>query len=304
MRVLFFVEPVVFRGNPLAFAPHVQGWALPMLQSHGEPAFQWAFASSAPLCALARREQPNLACFAIPSWQVLEPCGYNRDSYTIALFNAKAAQQGMAGQGPLAALAAELQAINRAFQPDVVIASGENKLLPLAFSQARCLWMEQAPFPRQKRRDRVYLDPCGHQLGSVLEQAGERILALEVSPAYQAQVEALWQVMQAPGLEQRQQAAAVQQAIRERARGRRVALLVLQPPDWPSWEGCLDAALSPEAVLAQWAAALPPGWVGIPLYKPQACLPAALEASLAAAFPQLAPLPPELSANVAEWALH
>ncbi len=110
--------------------------------------------------------------------------------YTIALFNATAAQQGIAGQGRLAALAAQLQAINRAFQPDVVIATGENKLLPLAFPHARCLWIEQAPFPRRKRRDRVYLDACSDQLGSVLEQAGERILALELSSTHLAQVEA------------------------------------------------------------------------------------------------------------------
>jgi hypothetical protein len=37
--------------------------------------------------------------------------------------------------------------------------------------------------------------------------------------------------MHAPAMEHRQHAAAVQQAIRERAKGRRVALLVLQPPE-------------------------------------------------------------------------
>lgn len=303
MRVLFFIEPAVFRGDPFALAPHVQGWALPMLQRHDASGFQWALASSAALCALARRHQPELDCFAIPSWRILSSCGYRRDVYTIALFHPTAAQQGMAGEGPLAPLAAELQAINRAFEPDAVIATGENRLLPLAFPQARCLWMEQAPFPRQKRRDRLYFDPCGHQLGSVLEQAGERILGWEMSSAHLAQVEALWRVMQAPSIEKRPQAAAVQRAIRDCTNGRRVALLVLQPPDWPSWEGCLDAALAPEAVLAQWAAALPPGWVGIPLHHPDARMPASLEASLAAAFPQLALLPPELNANVAEWAL-
>ena len=303
MRILIYIEPAIFRHDPLFLAPHVQGWALPMLQAHNSQGFTWSFASSAALCELARHHAPALPAFAIPSWSILSACGYRRDGYSLALFDPDAAQRAITGQAPLAPLAEQLQAINQAVQPELVIATAQNSLLPLAFPQARCLWMEQAPLPRLKKRGRIYLDPCGHQWGSVLEQAADRIRKLTIHLADQERAEALWQTMLAPEESRQTAAQQVRQAIRDRAGGRRVALLVLQPPDWLSWEGCLGAPITPDALLAQWAAALPEGWVGIPLYHPHSRLPAVLEASLAAEFSQLATLPPELSGNVAEWAL-
>lgn len=184
-----------------------------------------------------------------------------------------------------------------------MIATAQNSLIPLAFPQARCLWLEQAPLPRLKQRGRICFDPCGHQRGSLLEQAAARIANLAIPPAAHEALEVLWQTMLEPEASQQATAQQVRQAIHARAAGRHVALLVLQPPDWLSWEGSLGAPIPPEALLAQWAAALPPGWVGIPLHHPDWRLPTELEASLSAAFPQLAALPPELSGNVAEWAL-
>lgn len=303
MNVLIYVEPAIFRGDPLFLAPHVQAWALPVLQIHHAVAGQWALASSPSLCALARSAQPSLNTFPIPSWSILAASAYQRDRYAQALFERETARQAMDGFGPLAALAAELQAINAAFQPDLVIATAQNSLLPLAFPQARCLWIEQPPLPRLQGRGRLCIDPCGHQLDSLLEHAAERIRSLPLDPVHLDAAAALWQKMLAPQAPQQALAAQVRQAIRDGARGRRVALLVLQPADWLSWEGCLGAPITPEALLAQWAAALPEGWIGIPLYKTHARLPAALEATLAAAFPQLMPLPAELSGNVAELAL-
>lgn len=303
MRVLIYIEPVVFSGNPLFFAPHIQGWAQRMVQAHQNSTLSWALASSKPLCDLARQKLSDLHYFAIPSWSILASCGYRRDHYSIALFDPVAAEQGLNGEGPLAALAAELVAVNRTFQPDVVISTGENSLLPLAFPHARCLWMEQAPFPRQKRRDRIYIDPFGHQQGSVIERAADQILSTDLPSSLWTQAQAIWRVMQAPALEQLHTSTNIQRAIQDYSLGRRIALFILQPSDRLTWEGCLGTSLSPESLLAQWSTALPSGWVGIPLYKSHARLQASLEASMAQAFTQFTPLPAELSGNVAEWAL-
>jgi hypothetical protein len=289
MRLLIYVEPAIFRGNPLFFAPHIQGWVQPMAQAHEGSTKSWALASSKPLCDLARQNLPGLHCFAIPSWPILSSCSYRRDQYSIALFDPVAAAQGLAGAVPLAALAAELQAINRAFQPDVLLATGENSLLPLVFPQAHCLWIEQAPFPRQKRRDRIYIDPCGHQQGSVIEKAAHQILNTDLPSELWPQAEAIWRVMQAPTLSNRSTSIEIQRAVQACARGRRIALFILQPADGLTWEGCLGTSLALETVLAQWCAALPSGWVGIPLYKTQSRLPEDLEGSIAQAFPNLRP---------------
>jgi hypothetical protein len=303
MRILIYIEPAIFRCDPLFFAPHIQGWAQRLVKGHQNSALTWALASSKPLCDLARQKLSGLHCFAIPSWSILSSCGYQREKYSIALFEPVAAEQGIAGEGALAALAAELQAINRAFQPDVVVSTAENSLLPRVFSQARCLWMEQAPFPRQKRRDRIYIDPFGHQLGSAIEKAADQILASDLPSALWPQAEAIWRVMQAPPLDKLHTVKTIQRAIHDLSLGRRVALLILQPQDGLTWEGCLGRSLSTETLLAQWSTALPSGWVGIPLYKSHSRLPESLEASMAQAFPQLTPLPAELSGNAAEWAL-
>jgi hypothetical protein len=58
MKTLMFVEPVVFRGDPLFLAPHITGWALPMLQAHRrERSDPWALASSQHLCDLGPPEK-------------------------------------------------------------------------------------------------------------------------------------------------------------------------------------------------------------------------------------------------------
>lgn len=274
-----------------------------MVQAHRDAEIQWAVASSGTLVALARAQVPDLLTYAIPSWAILKTAGYRRHLYAASLFEHSAANQAMAGEGPLAGLASELEVINRAFEPDLVIATSQSVMLPLIFSRARCLWMEQAPFPRRKAQGRVYFDPCGHQICSVLEQATEQIRSLNVNPSCQASALELWQSMLDPVGEDQAAAHHVREAARKRVGNQRVALLVLQPPDWLSWEGCLGGPTPPESVLAQWASELPEGWVGIPLYHPDARIPTALEGSLAAEYPQLAPLPAELSGNVAEWLL-
>jgi hypothetical protein len=303
MRILIYIEPVVFRGDPLFLAPHVCGWALPLFHAHRDTDIQWAFASSGPLVELAKAQAPDLLVYEIPSWKILRTAEYRRDLYAVALFERTSADQAIKGDGPLAALAEDLQGVNLAFEPDVVIATSQNSLLALIFSKTRCLWMEQALFPRRKGQGRVYFDPCGHQIGSVLEQAAEQIRGIKVNPAFQSSAMELWKKMMEPNDADQGAVQHVQRAVQALAGDRRVALLVLQPPDWLSWEGCLGDSVPPEALLARWAATLPEGWVGIPLYKPHARLSSALEDSLASEFPNLFPLPAELSSNVAEWLL-
>lgn len=115
MNILIYIEPAVFRGDPLFLAPHVRGWALPMMQNHRSQDFCWFLASSAPLCELACNLEPALPTFVIPSWAILSACGYRRDLYSMALFDPDAAQQAMVGQGPLAPLTTTSKASMRPF---------------------------------------------------------------------------------------------------------------------------------------------------------------------------------------------
>ena len=303
MRVLFYVEPVVFRGDPFFLAPHLTGWILPVVKAHNSPGFTWALATSDSLCSLAKTQHPGLNTFPVSSWGVLSNCDFRRDVYSAALFNPEAALQAISGRGQLASLATELECINLAFQPDLVVATAQNSLLPLAFPQARCLWMEQAPLPRKKGVARVYFDPCGHQVDSALQASAQKIRNITLDSDTATALMDIWQAMLEPPDAELLKAQQLQDEIRCLAGGQRVALLVLQPPDWLSWDGSLGGALPPEAMLAQWAATLPGGWKGVPLYHPDALTKPALASSLASEFPNLIQLPNEMSGNMAEWAL-
>jgi hypothetical protein len=305
MKILIYIEPVVFRSNPIAGITWVRDWGLAIARGLGKKGNSFALVSSQSLIDLVadQASELELQFFPISSWSILSSCDYRRDLYSISLFEDSAAREAIAGNGPLALLAEQLTAINLIFKPDLVFAMAENKLLFHVFSNAQFLWVDRAPFLRQKRRDRLYLDPCGHQTGSVLQQAADKILNLDIPSKFLPQIEALWRAMQAPPISQFQRASEIRQAIYSLRSGRDLALFILQPIDWFSWEGCLGYSVQPEAMLAQWAESLPEGWIGIPLYKAHARLSPALEKSLADAFPELIFLPSELSGDVAAWAL-
>jgi hypothetical protein len=72
-------------------------------------------------------------------------------------------------------LAEDLQGVNLVFEPDLVIATSQNSLLALIFSKTRCLWMEQALFPRRKGQGRVYFDPVAIRSALCLSRPQERL---------------------------------------------------------------------------------------------------------------------------------
>ena len=286
MKTLMLVEPVVFRGDPLFLAPHLTGWGLPMLQIHRQASSDpWILTSSRALCDLAKRHVPDIETRALPSWPLLAGADYDRHRYAAALFDQAIALQAQDGQGVLAPLFAALESIRETFAPELVIASAQNSVLPLVFPDARIVWIEQAPLPRRRGTARLSLDPCGHQQQSALQLGAERLKRHTVDPEHLVTIEALWRRMLAPADHEHNIHNELQRAIAERAADAPVALLVMQPSDWLTWEGTLGHACTPETILARWAAALPAGWIGIPMHHPDARLPEALEASLAAAPP-------------------
>ena len=139
MRTLFFVEPVVFRGDPLFLAPHVMGWGLPMLHAHREAsADPWVLASSRALCDLATQHVSDLETCALPSWSLLAGLEYDRHRYAAALFDPAITRQACEGKGVLAPLFAALQPIRQSFAPELVIATAQNCVLC-------CPWCFQMP---------------------------------------------------------------------------------------------------------------------------------------------------------------
>lgn len=302
MRVLFYVEPAVFRDDPLFLKYHVTAWVRSIISALHDQNASFGLASSEPLCRLVEREVQGLQCYRIASWNILAATNYDRHRYAQELYNPAQGQEGAGGSGVLAPLAAALIDIRAAFAPDLVIATSQNSVVAEVFRDLRCLWIEQAPLPRLRKTARLALDPGGHQVGSILEQASRHLGSVPIDADSLDEAEAAWMRMSAPLPESISRAAEVREAVTLLAGGRRVALLVLQPPDWLTWEGA-GAGGPPATVLAQWAASLPPGWVGIPVHHPAGRMSRQVEESIAQAFPQLALLPEALGSGVAELAL-
>lgn len=65
----------------------------------------------------------------------------------------------------------------------------------------------------------------------MLEQAAEQIRGIKVNPAFQVSAMELWKKMMEPNDADQEAVQHVQRAVQALAGDRRVALLVLQPPD-------------------------------------------------------------------------
>ena len=302
MRILFFVEPVVFRENPLFLSPHVSTWVVDTAVAHRAAGFAWALASSAPLCSLAADSAPWIKTYTIDSWHILSPFQFDRAQYARALFDPNAGLDGLAGRGDLSVLIQSLLRIRADFRPDLIIATAQNSALAAVFADTRVLWIEQAPLPRSAGTARIAFDPAGHQVGSLLEAGIDSLFSMTMDASTLAEAEAAWTQMARPPDHHAAHAEVVRKVIRQVAGDRPVALMVLQPSDWLTWDGAGPRG-QPEAVLAHWAEQLPAGWLGIPVHHPDARMSRAIEVSVANSFPQIALLPESLGSGVAEFAL-
>lgn len=293
MRVLLFLEPVVFRNDPAFLANHfiwVKYFARTVQGIQGA----FALAANATVChkwqEMDQAELMPQQCFPLDSFKVLSEFRYKRTDYARALY----------GSGEvLNSLTSDLFRICAEFKPDLIVMTSQNALARKAFSGIPVLSIEQAPLPRLGHPFRTMFDPNGHQTGSMLETHTARIKALPFEPSHYEQLRGLLSAIRSNATTVEQRALEAQYALASIRREGRVALLVTQPPDWVTYEGAYqDIAL--EALLYAWATRLPAGWIGVPTYHPGLQLSAEMEAELARACPRLRFLPRDLSQGLTE----
>ena len=191
-RILFYLEPVVFRNSPLS----LMGWRhfFGGFAGSSRPRFESALVASA---MIARREAaPFLVSrsegstfdhvFEINSCDPLLDVGFDRTAYTRDL---------CFGEGSLNKnLLTRLAEINSLFDPDIVVAVTSNRYLKQAFPRAAVLFMELGPLPRIGMRLSAFLDPFGHQFGSAMDKVASRRLEHESLPKFLAIWNETWGV--------------------------------------------------------------------------------------------------------------
>jgi hypothetical protein len=269
-RVLYYVEPVVFRENPGFLFP----WAawisdIARSNSHSDSGYEFGVAANAHL--LDRFRELARADFAftqaLPQAGLVAPFGFDRRAYARDLFAPEAEDSKNAP------LEEALRHTAEAFQPDLVISFTQNRYLRRAFG-CPVLFTEVAPLPRQGRPLSFFFDPCGHQTESMLNGHLDAILlGARAAPSLERFQTAWSGSIEKPAL---LRGGPLGEALKRQAAGRKVVLLCHQPDDWLTNEGTGNT-LSLSEVLASWLASVPEGWCALPVYHPAQAVPAELE---------------------------
>lgn len=293
MNLLFVLEPVIFRGDPIGVSAHFM-WCECFRRAVEEVGGNFALASNPDVCR-AWKDLPAVAavgatCYEIDPFAVLSHAGYERQQY------ARLALDGAAEPNPMSL---QLRHIREAFRPDVVVMTAQNTMVRQAFEGTTFLSVEQAPLPRRGQPLRTFIDPCGHQVGSILERAATRIKTLKLEAEVRESARRLLQAVRRSIARGHGQRGAAQEALRSFRREGRIALLVTQPKDAVTYEGAYRG-IELENLVYSWAEALPPGWIGVPTYHAGERLSPPVEAALAHASHRLRFLPQGLAQSLTE----
>jgi hypothetical protein len=186
-----------------------------------------------------------------------------------------------------------------AFRPDMAVMTSQSLHIRKGLSALPIVSIEQAPLPRLGHPQRTMLDPCGHQVGSILAAHAEQIRSLPLSPDQIAQASRLLRGLRSYASHAHPNAQAAQAALRQIGDGKKIALLATQPVDWVTYEGAYQQ-IEMENLVYCWADQLPEGWIGVPTYHVGQRLNPGVERELAQSHPKLRILPPDYSSGITE----
>ncbi|WP_341319325.1 hypothetical protein WN982_30755 [Paraburkholderia sp. IMGN_8] len=293
MRVLFFLEPVIFHLTPDFLSCHFIWTDLARRATTGRGDV-FALAANTEVCerwrALRGGGESDRDCFPLDSFKVLSTFDHKRADYSKALY----------GAGDSANyLTRELVQIRREFRPDLVMATSQSSFLRHVFSDVPILSVEQAPLPRLGQPFRTAYDPGGHQTGSMLETHAQRIKSLPLPAGDSLRLQELLASTYRRSLEIHPHLADAEAELDKARQGAKVAILATQPPDWVTYEGAGTGA-EVENMLYEWAQRLPEGWVGVPTYHPVHRLSVEMETVLARSCPRLRFLPQAFTQGLTE----
>jgi hypothetical protein len=291
MRVLFYLEPALFRDDPLTLLPWA-GWVARIAKANAGR-LDVSCAGNRLLMAELRSFSP-VARYVLTQFEVLEDADFDRVRYARDLFREEESEPENGR------LLSALRRLAEAARPDVVVSFSQNRYLRRAF-QTPVLFSEMGPLPRSCCRPSLFFDVVGHQVPSSLSYAGGRalhqVLDDERAASLTSLLEPVTSTLRTDGASE-----SVRAFLAERADGHKLALLATQPRDWLTYEGA-GPAIAPADLLLLWAARLPPAWVGIVSYHPAQRLPVGAERLLAEEQDNLLFLPHEEASGRSEFVI-
>jgi chromosome segregation ATPase len=293
MNILFFLEPVIYRGEPAAASAHFM-WVDCFRRAAELSQGSLALVSNADVCAAWSQSEfgstAGIKCFELNAFEILSQFNFERARYSKAVFDTPD------GDNPFSA---ELTRVRAVFNPDLVVMTSQNGFASRAFAGLRVLCVEQAPLPRLGHPLRTAFDPCGHQQHSIFELYGERIRTLPLRRKARLEAGDLLRQLENSAGTAKPEGRLAQAALADIQKEGPVALLVTQPTDHVTYEGAFGP-VELEDLIYSWSQMLPQGWIGVPTYHFGQRVSEKLEKSLARSGCRLRFLPRAYSQDLTE----
>lgn len=290
ISVLFYIEPVCYRQDPLLHLNWVE-WIVRIIRSQpSEARIQFAFASSPYLCQAYEQlmgEFPRCQ-YPVQTRDLLAPFGFDRHSYGRDLYGSAQEEEINI---PLANF---FRKVGENFNPDIVISFTQNRYIEKIFAKQRTLFWEVGPLPRYGGALTLFMDPRGHQRTNLLNSETKRILNLPLAQKFFDAAQVCWEQLVMFPIWTNPSSGNAGQWMKEVGQGRPIALLAMQPSDGLTVEGSYEV-LAPEAIIMRWMQDLPPTWIATATYHTGQKLPLSVESMLAKEFPAFQILPEDLS---------
>ncbi len=296
-RILFYVEPVTFRDNPLemlTWTDWIEGIVrASKLAATGD---HFGLVSSDALCgSLKSRLGDYLDWYLVAEQKdLLQAFEFDKKRYLKDLFLPESAD---AANPPLEAL---LRRAGEEFQPQVTFSFTQNRYLRAALEPSAILFTEMSPLLRKFTKHSLFFDPLGHQRESMLVTKLDEINAAPMAGETLAQLKDLFQTYFDDPVRFHTYTRHLSNFIRSKSGGRKVVLFALQPGDWPTIEGAFKPATLTETIMS-WLSELPEGWAACITCRVGMYFPPSLEKQLESEWPNLIFLPRNMAHMSSEF---
>jgi hypothetical protein len=275
-RVLIYIEPAIYRNDPLLFAGWVTATDRWVLASQGQIEFH--LLSSQRLIECARSEY--FSRVSIASDALLEPFGGDKVAYMRDVCVGDELRNNV--------LSVALERAREITAPDIILSWSENKYLRRVFHDVPVLFTENGPLPRNGCPLVKYLDPFGHQISSAFDR-----LAEPAWPIASDEVEQEWLSRWLSVIAQATRRVGLDDWIARLPKTGHRVLVALQPPDWLAYEGIGPTRTSMD-LLCDIASTAAAGDIIVPQWHPAQPPPPPLElSSIMARFSNILVPPPQ-----------
>ena len=288
MKLLFYIEPVVFRDDPSFLKPWVD-WIARIARAN-VGLVDVGLCSNRNLCVRFRDSVGAGAAttFPVDLVDVLRPFGFSRTRYGRALY-AEESRHWLE-------LTAALEEISEKFSPDVVISFTSAPALRRAFRNCVLLFTEVGPLSRLNGQKTFFFDPGGQHADSILNTRWSEIVD---SPCPVTASTAMQLIDRYASMNSSHEAAApVRDWLTGIARREEISIVALQPTDWPSFEGLAPDEDPISLVLSD--ASAHPGLRIVPTYHIDQRFDPEMEQFIEAEAPNVSFPPRHLSSGLTE----